>query len=549
MLRTVALLTPPFASLTYAVPEWLAGFAWCPGLRVAVPLGRGMLRIGVVLGDGSPLPEGVTARPMLWPLEKEPLLPSGHMEMVRQLALRQAVTPGQILAMVLPAGLRVTQMRLRTMEAQGKAQIRLLKDLPKLPVEVLAALGEAWMRGGAELLGPREDAAASELCVLRCDPPWAVRPTATRQIELLEFLLEHGAVSRREVLRQMGQGVAPALESLLKNGLIGLQCLEAGCAEEETGCNLLPPASEALFALSEAQEAALASFRADLDAGNPASHLLFGVTGSGKTAVYMELAKECLRRGRSMLLLAPEVALALKLRRDASLALPDVPLYFFHGYQSAALREKTFRELAKRREPCLVVGTRSALFLPLPSLGAVVLDEEHDSSFKQDEGLTYQAKEVAWFRIAQAKGLLVLGSATPDLKTFYAVREAKIPVSTLPARVGGGTLPSIRLVDIRSMNCVESILAPETLSALKQTVEQGDQAVVLLNRRGYAPLMYCIDCGKVARCPHCDIGLTYHKGRERLVCHYCGYSVPFPSPCPSCKLCLLGTGLFANGEL
>ena len=198
-------------------------------------------------------------------------------------------------------------------------------------------------------------------------------------------------------------------------------------------------------------------------------------------------------------------------------------------------REKTFRELAKRREPCLVVGTRSALFLPLPSLGAVVLDEEHDSSFKQDEGLTYQAKEVAWFRIAQAKGLLVLGSATPDLKTFYAVREAKIPMSMLPARVGGGTLPAIRLVDIRSVDCAESILAPETLSALKETVEQGDQAVILLNRRGYAPLMYCIDCGKVARCPHCDIGLTYHKGRERLVCHYCGYSVPFPSPCPSCK--------------
>ena len=287
--------------------------------------------------------------------------------------------------------------------------------------------------------------------------------------------------------------------------------------------------------LNEEQQSVVDAIERNLDQKIAKTYLIKGVTGSGKTAVYMELAKECLRRGRSMLLLAPEVALALKLRRDASLALPDVPLYFFHGYQSAALREKTFRELAKRREPCLVVGTRSALFLPLPSLGAVVLDEEHDSSFKQDEGLTYQAKEVAWFRIAQAKGLLVLGSATPDLKTFYAVREAKIPVSTLPARVGGGTLPSIRLVDIRSMNCAESILAPETLSALKQTVEQGDQAVILLNRRGYAPLMYCIDCGKVARCPHCDIGLTYHKGRERLVCHYCGYSVPFPSPCPSCK--------------
>lgn len=222
MPRTVALLTLPFASLTHVVPEWLVGFAWCSGLRVAVPLGRGTLRIGVVLGDGSPLPERVTTRSMFWPLEKESLLSSGYMEMVRQLILRQAMMPGQTLAMVLPAGLWVTQTRLRTMEARGKAQTWLLKDSPKLPVEVLAALGEAWIRGGTELFRPWEDAAASELCVLRCDPPWVVRPAATRQIELLEFLLEHGAVSRREILRQMRQGVVPAFGSLLKNGLTGL---------------------------------------------------------------------------------------------------------------------------------------------------------------------------------------------------------------------------------------------------------------------------------------------------------------------------------------
>ena len=535
MFRTVALLTPPFASLTYAVPEWLSGYPWLPGLRVAVPLGRGgKLRVGVVLGDGEPLPEGIQARPMIWPLETEPLLPPGHMEMVRQLALRQAVMPGQILAAVLPAGLRATQMRLRTLGGQGGAQIRMLKDFPKLPPEELRGLGEAWLRGDAELLGPREDAAASELCVLRCDPPWSVRPTAKRQIELLDFLLENGSVSRRELLRRLGQGAGPALGPLLKNGLIELRRQDDASSEEELP-DLLPPAPEASFTLSEAQQAALAAFRAELDAGKPASHLLFGVTGSGKTAVYMELARECLRRGRSLLLLAPEVALALKLRRDAALALPDAPLYFFHGYQSPALRERTFRELAKRREPCLVVGTRSALFLPIPELGAVVLDEEHDASFKQDEGLTYQAKEVAWFRVAQTNGLLVLGSATPDLKTFYAVQESRIPVSVLPARVGGGTLPAVRLVDLRTADLAESILAPETVTALKQTVDRGEQAVILLNRRGYAPLMYCLDCGKVARCPHCDIGLTYHKGRERLVCHYCGYSVPFPSPCPSCK--------------
>lgn len=298
---------------------------------------------------------------------------------------------------------------------------------------------------------------------------------------------------------------------------------------------MLPSASKALSAFSEAQETALALFRVGLDVGNPASHLLFGVTGSSKTVVYMKLAKEYLRCGCSMLLLAPEMALALKLRQDVSLALPDVPLYLFHGYQSAALREKTFRELTKCREPCPVVGTRSALFLSLSSPGAVVLDEEHDFSFKQDEGFTYQTKKVAWFRIAQAKGLLVLKSATPDLKMFYAVRETKIPVSTPPARVGGGMLPLIGPAGTWSMNRAESTLIPETPSAFKQTVEQGDQAVVLLNRRGYALLMYYIDCGKVARYSHCDIGLTYHEGRERLIYHYCGYSVLLPSPCPSCK--------------
>ena len=535
--RTVALLSPPFASLSYTVPEWLSGCAWPSGLRVAVPLGKGRLRVGVVLDDKTPeLPDGVVPRPMLWPLESEPLLSAEHMEMVRQLALRQAVMPGQILAAVLPSGLRTTQMRLRIIEGEqgraGQAKVLSFRELSLLPEGELISLGKTWQEGRAELLAPREDAAASEICELRASPPWAVRPTAKRQIEVLELLLERGSLSRRDVLRHLGQAAAPALEALLKYGLVGLRPLEAAIDAEDEA--LLPPPEER-FVLSDAQQEALASFRSVLDAGKPAVRLLFGVTGSGKTAVYMELARECLRRGRSMLLLAPEVALALKLRRDVSLALPDVPLYFFHGYQSPNLRERTFRELAKRRTPCVVVGTRSSLFLPVPALGAVVLDEEHDASFKQDEGLNYQAKEVAWFRTAQAGGLLVLGSATPDLKTFYAVREAKIPASVLPTRVGGGTLPAIRTVDLRNVHCGESVLAPESLAALKDTVARGEQAVVLLNRRGYAPIMYCIDCGKVARCPHCDIGLTYHKGRERLVCHYCGYAVPFPSPCPTCK--------------
>jgi primosomal protein N' (replication factor Y) len=181
------------------------------------------------------------------------------------------------------------------------------------------------------------------------------------------------------------------------------------------------------------------------------------------------------------------------------------------------------------------VGTRSALFLPVPDPALIVLDEEHDASFKQDEGLPYQAKEVAWFRAGQARALLLLGSATPDVKTFYAARRGDIPMDRLPARVGGGRLPEISLIDIRGVDPMENPLAPDTLRALREVTAKGEQAVMLLNRRGYAPHMYCLDCGSTIRCPDCDIALTYHKARERLICHYCGHSIPFPVVCAKCR--------------
>ena len=538
---TVALLSPPYGTLTYAMPAWWpeAVPLRSPGLRVAVPLGNGALRAAVLLDKGqdtAQLPQGVTVRPLVWPLESAPLLSAEYLEMVRQLALRQYRTPGNILGHMLPQGLRTTQVRLRHFTGD-KPTLFSLKALAALPEEQRAQLAAALAQGHADMVPARSDAAEGEVCVLRVDPPWPVRPLATRQIAVLEYLLEHGTRTRRALLDALGDGAAPALDALLRHGHVAIRPVDeddAAREEQDPGNALLPPPPSP-FALSQAQRAALEAFTAALDSGVPASHLLFGVTGSGKTAVYLELAKACLARGRSLLLLAPEVALALKLRRDAQCALPDAPIYLYHGYQSPARREALFRQLATSATPCVVVGTRSALFLPTPLLGAVVLDEEHDASFKQDEKLTYQAKEVAWFLVAQRRGLLVLGSATPDMKTFYAAQSGSLPMQRLPQRVGGSALPSIQLVDISGQTGDEGLLAPESTAALKAVLARGEQAVVLLNRRGYAPLMYCLDCHKVARCPHCEIGLTYHKGRERLVCHYCGYSLPFPVVCPHCK--------------
>lgn len=541
MYASVALLSPPYACLTYALPPEFPEAFWQTGLRLAVPLGRGeqgALRAAVVLSVSptTDLPENVACKTVCWPLENEALLPPDLLALALDLARRQGVEPGHILGHVLPQGMRSTRVRLHRLEA-GRASALSLRQIREIQPEERRELAQALCAGAARMLAPSADAASEEFCLLRADPPWPVRPSATRQIEVLEFLHEHGAVSRRRLLQSLGQAAAPALQSLLRAGHLALTREESGEEEEQ---DLLPPPPTP-FSLNADQAAALDGLRAALDEDAAASRLLYGVTGSGKTAVYLELAKMCLAQGKSLLLLAPEVALAHKLRRDAACSLPDAPLFFYHGYQSPARREATFRALAVRRDPCLVVGTRSALFLPVPRLGCVVLDEEHDGSFKQDESLSYQAKEVAWFRMAQTRGLLLLGSATPDVKTFYAAENGHLPLLRLPSRVGGKPLPPVELIDISTVSPVVSapdgggLLAPQSEAALRETLDRGEQAVVLLNRRGYAPLMYCLDCNSTLRCPQCEIGLTYHKGREKLVCHYCGYTRPFPSPCPQCK--------------
>ncbi|MBQ9104523.1 MAG: primosomal protein N', partial [Mailhella sp.] len=559
MLCHVAICTPPYTTLTYSTPEDFPGFSWVPGLRVAVPLGNGAIRVGViteVFSDDDPRAlagasdgqhstrsaSDIKLRPVTWPLELTPLLPRDYLDTVIQLAARQYSSPGRILGNLLPQGLRVTaRIRVRQylpdLDGKGrKPRLLALRDIPAMPEQERTILARDFMDGRAELLMLAEDAADGELCVLNCEPPWPVRPNAIKQRELLDWLLQNGTVSRRR-LRDALPDSSAVLTALVKAKLIELRPADAGLEEVEPGEALLPP-PDAPFQLSADQQAALDTFRTEMDrlaAGEqrPFAHLLFGITGSGKTAVYLELAYACFLRGRSALILAPEVAIALKLRRDAEQRFPGMPIFFYHGYQSQMQRERTFRLLAERRDPCLIIGTRSALFLPLPPLGAIVLDEEHDGSFKQEDRLPYQAKEVAWERARRHRALLVLGSATPDIKTFYAARQGAFPLARLTHRVGGGTLPEIELVDIKEQPA-SRLLSPRAIEALRETVQRGEQAVVMLNRRGYAPLMYCLDCGTVARCPNCDIALTYHKRREQMVCHYCSHARPYPSSCAKC---------------
>ena len=532
----VWLASPPYAALTYLCPDWFPGPR--PGLRVLAPLGRS-LRAGVLHEPCAAPPEGVDLKPLVWPLEQEPVLDPGTLELVRELSARHMAHPGRVLELVLPRGLRSASVSFSVEHPDFRPTLS-PKTLQSLPTERLEALARLWAEGRMRVrLAPRRQ--AEELFVmLAADPPWAVRPNAVHQIRLLERLFDNGPMSLGAVRAVFGEPGIQALKRLATAGTVRLgEPLDAADgADEIPACAPLPDENVKALSATAEQQAALDELLPALESGSARMALMHGVTGSGKTHVYLELARRCLELGRSALLLAPEVALACHLWRQTRAALPAAEAYFSHGYQSPRRREQTFAHIgaaaSTKRGPVLVVGTRSALFLPIRDLGLVVLDEEHDESYKQEERLPYHAKELAYSRIQRSGGLLVLGSATPDVKTFHAGQSGQLPVQTLARRVGSRSLPEVRLVDIAGLKDPDEPFAPETQEAIRSALDAGEQVIVMLNRRGYSPVMYCMACEEVPKCPDCQVGLTYHKLRERLVCHYCGLSLPYPMPCGKC---------------
>jgi primosomal protein N' (replication factor Y) len=533
----LALLGPPFAILTYRLPD-SPRVAWTPGLRAVVPVGRS-LRAAVVVELDVRAPEGIGIKDAFWPLEREPILDAGYLDMARQLALRQSDSLSRILGSLLPPGLRSARAMLRP-ERPGLGLAALsLAALARAEAATRELAAELFERGQAEI--GRPDQAREPLYLCACDPPWPVRPAARRQLDILELLHDRGRQSRRAIAERLGPSSGDALGRLVALGLVAVERE----TQPEPRQGHAPPLTRPELEFNPDQAGVVAALDAALCGDKGQAALLFGVTGSGKTRVYLECAARCLAAGRPALLLAPEVALALKLAREAAEALPGAPLVLYHGSLPQAAKETIFLEAARPGPPALYVGTRSALFLPVRRPGLIVLDEEHDASFKQDERLVYQAKEIAHFRTERDGGLLLLGSATPDVKTYQAARDGHAPLYVLDKRVGQASLPDIEFVSLLPDGAPDTKriapggdpkrpLTPRAMELLRQTVAEGEQAIIMLNRRGYAPVMYCLSCEKPAKCPHCDLGLTYHKRRERLVCHYCGAATPFPAACAHC---------------
>jgi primosomal protein N' (replication factor Y) len=285
--------------------------------------------------------------------------------------------------------------------------------------------------------------------------------------------------------------------------------------------------------LSADQAAAAAALRARVAARAFSVTLLSGVTGSGKTEVYLDAVAECLRQGRQALVLLPEIALSAQWL-DRFRARFGVAPALWHSELGGRTRRVTWRAVAEGEAPVLV-GARSALFLPFPDLGLIVVDEEHETAFKQEEGVCYHARDMAVVRARLSEAPCVLASATPSLETRVNVASGRYAELHLPTRHGAAGLPEVQVVDLRrNMPPRGRFLSPVLVQAVAETLARGEQAMLFLNRRGYAPLTLCRACGHRLRCRNCSAWLVEHRAQKRLQCHHCGHAEPIPPSCPEC---------------
>ncbi|MFO7576748.1 MAG: primosomal protein N', partial [Pelovirga sp.] len=357
-----------------------------------------------------------------------------------------------------------------------------------------------------------------------------VLPTGQRQRQVLAWIEERDGATLSQI-RETFPAPTPVLRRLVELG-----CLEQTTGERQRDPFLLEPVPADLpLTLNRDQHEAVAQIGRQLAAASFHTFLLHGVTGSGKTEVYLRSVADCLARGRQALILVPEISLTPQLvaRFRARFEPLGERIATLHSGLSPGERYDAWRAIRRQRTR-IVIGARSAVFAPLPNPGLIIVDEEHDASYKQSEGFRYHARDLALVRGQQQNCPVVLGSATPSLASYYRCQQGDWTLLSLPRRVHAGAMPEVELVDLRS-EPLEGLLAAPLIAAVTSALAQQQQVLLLLNRRGFAPFLLCTDCGESFHCPNCEITLTYHQRQRRMVCHYCDYLDEVPQLCPACQ--------------
>lgn len=532
------------------------------GTRVTVPFGRGNRSSeGVILalGSGWKTPRLKTISTIL---DEEPVLSPSEIALASFLRQRYFCTMFDAVRTILPAGLwyqirEVYRIRDGLNLEDAVAQSMAIKNAPEVLeflstsggsaslsilkaawgdriTETLHALGQCGILTIDTEASRKINDKRKRMVTLAVDAETALeeadrkRRTAPMRSEVLRFLADAGKVSVSDVCYFTGVSMR-TLHSLEKAGFLTFSEVEALRVPKQEAAEAPVP-----IVLNNEQQAAFQSILSLMQTGKPAVSLLEGITGSGKTEVYLRLVHSVLEQGRTALMLVPEIVLTPQMMRKFSSYFGS-RVVMLHSSLKLSERYDQWKRI-RRGEVDVVLGTRSAIFAPLNHLGLIILDEEQESSYQSENPPRYHTRDVAKFRCTQDHAVLVLGSATPSVESAYAAREGTYQHNLLRKRYYENALPRVEITDLRqeirngNSSSISRLLAAE----LEQNLSRGEQSILFLNRRGNSRMLLCGECGKVPECPRCSIPLTYHSANGRLMCHYCGHSERAYERCPVC---------------
>ena len=479
---------PPHGPYDYRIPRTLKG-TLRPGQRVQVPLGKGDRLVTGYCTGVAMKPVGRRPLKALHAIvDAEPLLTPPMLRVTQWMAEYYLCPLGQVLQAVIPSGVR------------GQAGTREMTFLSVLP-QVAAQLAAGQLKLGAKQ--------ADALRVLGASP----RPLTPPEL----------AQAAKCTLGPIGE--------LRKKGLVAAEVKRIS----QMDLDEVPAPREEHLLLNDDQQLALDRIVAALTASRHETILMHGVTGSGKTEVYIRAIDEVIRFGRQAIVLVPEISLTPQTRSRFRSRFSQVAV--LHSHLSDAERHWHWQKIAAG-DVQVIVGARSAVFAPVRNLGLIVIDEEHDHSFKQGESPRYHARDVALTRAQQENIPLVLGSATPSLEAWHEARAGRFTLVELPKRVSDRPLPLVSTVDLRDEfrnRSSRGAISRQLQRAIEEAINDNGQVILLLNRRGYSTHIQCPACGYVVTCPHCDLPLTHHREGEKVVCHYCDFEQIAPAKCPECR--------------
>lgn len=570
----VALPVPLRQTFTYRLPVGLRENVKL-GARILVPFGKRQLTGYAVALHRFLNPEleieAENIKDALELLDSEPLLNAEILRLTQWAADYYAAAWGEMLKASLPAGINASIEQIYTITARGRDELLTVTAAKTLKTQILQFLAEYGETASRELFTRFGESSAKRTLreltkigwasvfyrtlttqvkpkrrkAVRLLPPEAHQPNQKAFTEAQEKIVETLMKADGEILFtdliELTETSASAINTLEKRGILEVFVIEV--RRDPLASVTLPELLN--LTLTDAQTEVLKEINFALEAGKYKAFLLHGVTGSGKTEIYIRAMQTALERGKSSLMLVPEIALTPVFSRRLRAVFGDA-VAILHSNLSTGERFDEWRRI-KSGAAKIVIGTRSAVFAPLENVGLIVVDEEHDSSYRQHESPFYHGRDAAIVRAHSANAVVVLGSATPALESFHNAQSGKYQYLSLPNRVGNRPLATAELVDMREVfktDGKDTIFSPQLLEAIEETHSKGEQSIILLNRRGFSQFILCRSCGEAIRCQNCDITLTFHKREGNLVCHYCNHRERTPHKCPSCE----GKFLFFVGE-